>query len=44
MYFCFGYAEVGTTILTHIISNFNDVGSFNYSDLPFTKIPLFGAK
>ena len=25
----------GTTILTHIISNFDDVGSFNYSDLPF---------
>lgn len=42
--FVTGMPRSGTTILTHIISNFNDVGSFNYSDLPFTKIPFFWSK
>ena len=42
--FVSGMPRSGTTILTHIISNFDDVGSFNYSDLPFTKIPFFWSK
>ena len=42
--FVSGMPRSGTTILTHIISNFNDVGSFNYSDLPFTKIPFIWSK
>ena len=42
--FVTGMPRSGTTILTHIISNFDDVGSFNYSDLPFTKIPFFWSK
>ena len=42
--FISGMPRSGTTVLTHIISNFNDVGSFNYSDLPFTKIPFIWSK
>lgn len=42
--FVTGMPRSGTTILTHVISNFDDVGSFNYSDLPFTKIPFFWSK
>ena len=42
--FVSGMPRSGTTILTHIISNFNDVGSFNYSDLPFIKIPFIWSK
>ena len=42
--FVSGMPRSGTTILTHIISNFNDVGSFNYSDLAFTKIPFIWSK
>ncbi len=42
--FVTGMPRSGTTILTHIISNFNDVGSFKYSDLPFFKIPFFWSK
>ena len=42
--FVSGMPRSGTTILTHIISNFNDIGSFNYSDLPFTKIPFIWSK
>ena len=42
--FVTGMPRSGTTLLTHIISNFEGVGSFNYSDLPFTKIPFFWSK
>tara|TARA_Y100001970_G_scaffold76425_1_gene97002 strand:- start:2281 stop:3297 length:1017 start_codon:yes stop_codon:yes gene_type:complete len=42
--FLTGMPRSGTTILTHILSRFNDVGSYNYSDLPFFKIPYFWSK
>ena len=34
----------GTTILTHILSKYYEVGTYNYSDLPFLKIPYFWSK
>ena len=42
--FVSGMPRSGTTILTHILSNFIDVGSYNYSDLPFIKLPFFWSK
>jgi hypothetical protein len=42
--FLTGMPRSGTTILTHILSNFDDVGTYNYSDLPFFKLPYFWSK
>lgn len=42
--FVTGMPRSGTTILTHIISNFDEVGSYNYSDLPFIKTPFLWSK
>ena len=42
--FLSGMPRSGTTIITHILSNFDDVGTYNYSDLPFFKIPFFWSK
>ena len=42
--FITGMPRSGTTILTHILSNFNNVGTYNYSDLPFFKVPYFWSK
>ncbi len=42
--FVTGMPRSGTTILTHIISNFDEIGSFNYSDLPFIKTPFLWSK
>ena len=42
--FLSGMPRSGTTIITHILSNFEDVGTYNYSDLPFFKIPFFSAR
>ena len=42
--FLSGMPRSATTIITHILSNFDDVGTYNYSDLPFFKIPFFWSK
>lgn len=42
--FLSGMPRSGTTIITHILSNFEQVGTYNYSDLPFFKIPFFWSK
>ena len=42
--FVAGMPRSGTTILTHILSNFFNVGTYNYSDLPFFKFPYLWSK
>jgi len=42
--FISGMPRSGTTVLTHILSKFDNVGGYNYSDLPFYKIPYFWSK
>lgn len=42
--FICGSPRSGTTLLTHILHQHNNLGSFEYKDLPFYKIPIIWDK
>jgi len=42
--FICGSPRSGTTLLTHVLNQHENVGSFEYQDLPFYKIPILWSK
>ena len=42
--FICGSPRSGTTLITHILNQHKDLGSFEYKDLPFYKIPIIWSK